>query len=120
MSTARYRGSHFATFPPTLIERPIKATCPEFVLPPCPGTAWKRHGGTAVPTCDCDGTAPAGRGPRPVHGIGAFTAVVAERLRRDWLGIELNPEYRKLALQRIEADRTRREEVMKKTRRNEP
>jgi len=42
------------------------------------------------------------------------TAIVAERLGRDWLGIELKPEYVEMAMQRIQAERTRREEVMNK------
>ena len=55
----------------------------------------------------------------PFLGSGT-TAVVAERLGRDWLGIELNPAYRELALERIAADRARREEVMRKNiRRNQ-
>jgi DNA modification methylase len=33
------------------------------------------------------------------------TAVVAERLNRDWLGVELNPVYAKLAERRITAGR---------------
>jgi DNA modification methylase len=42
------------------------------------------------------------------------TAVAAERLGRDWLGIELKPEYVDMAMERIHAERARREEVMKK------
>lgn len=119
VATAGYRGSHFATFPPALIERPIKATCPKFVCAEC-GTAWKRDGGEYLAECRCEGLRRAGTVLDPFMGSGT-TAVVAERLGRDWLGIELNPDYRELALQRIDADRARREEVMNKnTRRNKP
>jgi site-specific DNA-methyltransferase (adenine-specific) len=115
VATAGYRGSHFATFPPALIERPIKATCPELVCAKC-GIAWNRNDGEHLARCQCDAPARAGTVLDPFMGSGT-TAVVAERLGRDWLGIELNPEYRELALQRIGADRARREEVMKKNRR---
>jgi DNA modification methylase len=37
----------------------------------------------------------------------ATTALVAEELRRDWLGIELNPAYVELATERIRAARTK-------------
>jgi DNA modification methylase len=47
----------------------------------------------------------------PFMGSGT-TAIVAERLGRDWLGIELKPEYVAMAMQRIHAERPRREEVM--------
>jgi len=48
------------------------------------------------------------------------TAIVAEQLGRDWLGIDLKPEYVEMATQRIHAERARREEVMNnKQRRNE-
>ena len=36
----------------------------------------------------------------PFMGTGT-TALVAERLRRDWLGVELNPAYAKVAKRRI-------------------
>ncbi len=37
------------------------------------------------------------------------TAVVAEGLSREWLGIELKPEYVELATARIRAERAKRE-----------
>jgi DNA modification methylase len=51
----------------------------------------------------------------PFIGAGT-TAMEAERLRRDWLGVELNPHYRELALERIASARAR-EEVMHVTKR---
>jgi DNA modification methylase len=50
--------------------------------------------------CDC--FAPSRRGVTldPFAGTGT-TGVVAERLGRDWLGIELNDSYRALAEQRL-------------------
>ena len=40
----------------------------------------------------------------PFIGSGT-TAVVAERLGRNWLGIELNPTFARLADERIRAER---------------
>ena len=39
------------------------------------------------------------------------TAIAAERLDRDWLGIELSPEYVALAEGRIEKEREKREQT---------
>ena len=39
VSTARYTGAHFATFPTRLLTRPILATCPERVCASC-GKPW--------------------------------------------------------------------------------
>jgi len=99
VATAGYRGAHFATFPEKLITRPLLATCPDQVCILC-GRPWQR----GAPVCDC------GVGWRPGIVLDPFTgagtvAVVAERHGRDWLGIELNPEYRQLALARIETTR---------------
>ena len=71
IATHAYHGAHFAVFPPALLEIPIKAGCPE------------------------DGIV-----LDPIIGSGT-TAVVANRLNRKWIGIELNPEYTKLAEMRI-------------------
>lgn len=67
-------GSHFATFPPALIEPCIKAGCPV--------------GGTVLD---------------PFLGSGT-TALVADRLGRNCIGIELNDSYAAMARARIERD----------------
>jgi DNA modification methylase len=36
----------------------------------------------------------------PFMGAGT-TGLVAEQLHRDWIGVEINPEYRDLAMKRI-------------------
>lgn len=69
--TKSYHGAHFAVFPPDLIEIPVKSGCPK------------------------DGIV-----LDPFIGSGT-TAIVANKLNRRWLGIELNPEYIKLAEHRI-------------------
>lgn len=69
--TKPLRDAHFATFPEALIEPMILAGCPA--------------GGGCLD---------------PFMGAGT-TAVVAKKLGRNYLGIELNPEYIKMAERRI-------------------
>jgi DNA modification methylase len=109
--TASYRGAHFATFPRALVERPIKATCPERVCLSC-GTAWQRAQvardlgslavlGTLRKSCGCaERTWKPGVVLDPFFGAGTV-GVVAEELGRQWVGIELNPGYAKQARARI-------------------
>lgn len=75
IATAGYRGPHHAVYPTALVERPIQATCPP--------------GGVVLD---------------PFIGSGT-TAIAAEALGRNWVGIELNPDFARLAMQRIEAAR---------------
>jgi DNA modification methylase len=69
-----YKGAHFATMPPALAERCIKAGCPE--------------GGMVLD---------------PFFGAGT-TGLVADRLGRNCVGIELNGSYQSMASQRINDD----------------
>ena len=69
--TKPFGEAHFATFPPALIEPCILAGCPE--------------GGTVLD---------------PFGGAGT-TGLVADRLRRNAVLIELNPEYAEMARRRI-------------------
>jgi DNA modification methylase len=69
-----YNEAHFATFPEKLVEPCILAGCPD--------------GGTVLD---------------PFCGSGT-TGVVALRLSRKFIGIELNPEYAELAEKRINGD----------------
>lgn len=73
--THPYSGAHFATFPPELPELCIKAGCPV--------------GGAVLD---------------PFSGAGT-TALVADRLQRNAIGIELNPEYAAMSERRINGDR---------------
>ena len=66
-----YRGVHFATFPEKLVEPMILAGCP-------------KEGIVLDPFC----------------GLGT-TCVVAKRLNRNYIGIEISKEYAKLAEKRI-------------------
>ena len=63
--------AHFAVYPPKLCETPIKAGCPE--------------GGIVLD---------------PFMGSGT-TAVVARSLNRNFIGIELNPDYVRMAEERL-------------------
>jgi site-specific DNA-methyltransferase (adenine-specific) len=93
LSASNYRGAHFATFPEALVRRPILATCPARVCARC-GAAQPRPG------CGCRAPFVPGIVCDPFLGSGTV-AVVARRLGRDWLGIELNPDYVRLAEQRL-------------------
>jgi site-specific DNA-methyltransferase (adenine-specific) len=128
--TAPFKGAHFATFPPTLVERPLLATCPIKVCTVCstpwrrgPGktfvlgtrkpagrdkhvrrypSAWRvlRQPGPLEAACDCDAESRPGLVLDPFFGTGTV-GVVAERHGRHFLGIELNPDYIDLAWQRL-------------------
>lgn len=75
---------HFATFPEELIEIPIKAGCPE--------------NGIVLD---------------PFIGSGT-TAVVALKLKRKFIGIELNPQYIEISLSRLQhLNQNLREDVLK-------
>jgi site-specific DNA-methyltransferase (adenine-specific) len=66
-----FKESHFAVFPPELVVTPITAGCP--------------NDGIVLD---------------PFMGAGT-TAVVAKQLKRNFIGIELNPEYIAIAEKRI-------------------
>jgi site-specific DNA-methyltransferase (adenine-specific) len=116
--TAGYRGAHHAVFPERLVRVPLLATCPKKVCAEC-GVPWVRDAyKTADPVvigrpselrlrCSCSLTT--GYQPGvvvdPFMGSGT-TAIVAERHGREWLGIELNPDFAALAMERITRART--------------
>lgn len=74
IATQPYPEAHFAVFPPELVRRPILATVPE--------------GGTVLD---------------PFFGSGT-TAVMARKLGRKTVGIELNPDYCALAAARFQQE----------------
>lgn len=73
ITTKPFKGAHFATFPQDLVEPCILAGCPE--------------GGTVLD---------------PFFGAGTV-GVVAKKLKRNAIGIELNPNYLDIAEKRIGA-----------------
>lgn len=74
VTTKPFPDAHFAVYPPELCEKPIKATCPK--------------GGVVMD---------------PFAGAGT-TLLKAKELGRDYIGIELNPEYADMARARIGLD----------------
>jgi DNA modification methylase len=76
MATHSFAEAHFATFPPELPTNCILAGCP-----------------------------PDGMVLDPFFGAGT-TGLVADRLQRDCIGIELNPAYAEIARKRIQAEST--------------
>lgn len=108
-----YRSPHHAIYPVALAERMIAAACPEARCSRCL-LPWRRQlirslGRTATraalaPTCDCQRPSEPGLVLDPFMGSGT-TAVAGEKLRRDWLGIELNPEFASAARERISTSR---------------
>ncbi|SHT79929.1 DNA modification methylase [Mycobacteroides abscessus subsp. abscessus] len=113
IATGGYRSAHHAIFPLALAERMIAAGCPETRCISC-RLPWKRRvlralGGTATrsalaPTCGCKTGSEPGLVCDPFIGSGT-SAVAAEKLGRDWLGIELNPEFATIAQKRVAAAR---------------
>jgi site-specific DNA-methyltransferase (adenine-specific) len=111
MGTAAFHGEHFATFPAKLVERPLRATCPERVCATC-GQPWQRAKqqiqgrllavGKLKPDCTCRADWRPGVVLDPFMGTGTV-ALVAEQHGRDWVGIELNPRYVAMAEQRLRA-----------------
>lgn len=83
IATAPFPEAHFATFPPELPELCIRAGCPK--------------GGVVLD---------------PFGGAGT-TAMVADRLQRDAILIELNPKYAEMARERIADDRAGRKSIRK-------
>lgn len=74
VATQPFRGAHFATFPPRLVEPLIRASCPV--------------GGTVLD---------------PFGGAGT-TGLVASRLQRNAVLIELNPAYAEIGERRVRDD----------------
>ncbi len=115
VATSNYRGAHFATFPERLIEPAIAAGCPARLCASC-GMPWrtkipKTLGHLAVtgelqPDCGCGRWWKRGVVLDPFIGAGT-TAVVAERLGRDWIGIDLNADFARLTRKRLDQHRTR-------------
>jgi hypothetical protein len=113
LAASNYRGGHYATFNDVLVRRLLLAGCPERVCAAC-GSPWqqvagRRRGARAVertlePTCSCHRRAVPGLVLDPFFGVGTV-GLVAESLGRDWLGIEVNARFARLARERIEKAR---------------
>lgn len=112
-----YRSSHHAIYPLALAERMIAAGCPEVRCIRC-RSPWKRTvirklGQVATraalaPSCGCKKGREPGLVLDPFMGSGT-SAVAAEKRGRDWLGIELNPQFAADAQTRITNERRTRQ-----------
>ena len=94
IATQPFHGEHFATFPEKLVERLIKVACPPYVCNKC---------GLPVNdsiSCNCKAGFVKGIVLDPFAGSGT-TGLVAKRLRRDFLLIEISRKYCELAMRRI-------------------
>ncbi len=128
IATRGFRGAHFATFPPALVERPLLATCPGAICTAC-ARPWRRRVtvrrlGEIAPTppdryvlrypkrwrtvrevgelvpCGCGAPTRPGIVLDPFFGTGTV-GLGARQHGRDWLGIELNPAYVAMAWDRL-------------------
>lgn len=142
IATQPYSGAHFATMPPDLAERCIKAGTSERGQCPHCGSPWirqveretrpnwtggdgQKHDGTHYrpnpgggvgndrrearevgwsPSCDCPEHQPVAQHVLDPFGGAGTTGLVADRLGRSATLCELNPEYARLARERITAD----------------
>ncbi len=95
INSKQHPFAHFAVYPEEICIKPILSSCPEQVCVKC--------GAPRFPSgysCRCND------GFRPGIVLDMFagsgtTLVVAKKLCRDFVGIELNPEYVKIAKQRL-------------------
>jgi DNA modification methylase len=115
IATAPYAAAHFATYPPALVEPCILAgTSQRGACPHC-GTAWRRtsgirpHGAVNIVThgweqsCACPAAEPVPCAVlEPFAGSGT-TLMVAKRLVRRSIGIDLSADYLALAVERIKS-----------------
>ncbi|MEW6557206.1 MAG: site-specific DNA-methyltransferase [Elusimicrobiota bacterium] len=83
INTKPFKGAHFAVFPEKLCEKPIKSSCPE--------------GGIVVD---------------PFCGSGTV-CVVAHRFGRNYIGVDLNPDYCELARKRLEKEKAENDNQLK-------
>jgi site-specific DNA-methyltransferase (adenine-specific) len=95
--TRGFRGAHFAVFPPELVRRPLLTSCPAVVCTAC--GAGQKSSQDALP-CDCQAPTRRGLVLDPFLGSGTV-ALVAQEHKRDWLGVELNPAYARIARERL-------------------
>ncbi len=116
LPTAAYRGAHHAVFPERLVAQPILATCPEKCCGEC-GEPWRRAPhrthptaphlaliGEMKPSCTCNVGSVPGLVLDPFFGSGTV-GLAARKLGRDWLGIEVNPEFAEQAIRRMDDER---------------
>lgn len=108
ISTQPFKDTHFATFPEKLVESPIRAGCPEFVCTRCAKPRQQqpfkgKSPSSTKSTCiDCGVPFKPGVVLDPFFGAGT-TGLVALKLKREFIGIELNADYVTVAKKRLDA-----------------
>lgn len=91
-----YKGAHFATFPEGLVEIMIKCgSSGKGCCPHC-GAPWQDS-----PTCECPEHEPVPCTVMDIFSGSATTGKVAWGLGRNYIGIDLNPDYLPLAQERL-------------------
>jgi len=101
ISTKPFPKAHFAVYPPSLCKKPIKAGCPKKVCQKCGKPKIKKPDFKNIPVCRCDEPEwKNGVVLDPFAGAGS-TWVMARKLGRDFLGIEIVEEYAEMARERI-------------------
>lgn len=132
ITTKPFKESHFAVYPEELCETPIKSGCPEFICNQCGNAREKiieiisgkgegksydagrpdgyimdgrnrksEHIDKGYTSCSCNVGFSGGIVLDPFFGAGT-TGLVALKQNKQFIGIELNPEYIKIANKRLE------------------
>lgn len=131
VNTKPFKDAHFATFPEDLCVPMVKAGCPEFICSKCgkarerilekgefiqtggsrkkdttlsdeqkKGAGYHSKIDIGYTDCGCNAGFSGGIVLDPFIGSGT-TAVVAQKLNRNYIGIDLNPDYLKIAEKRL-------------------
>lgn len=108
INTKSYIGCHFATFPLELVKTPIKAGCPEFICKKCGNPRkkiykdidGKKYLSDDLSDCDCGVDFESGMVLDPFVGSGT-TCMVAKKLNRRYIGIDINKNFLDLSIKRI-------------------
>jgi len=131
-----FADAHFAVFPPELVEKPLKSSCPERICVNC-GTPWtyesitevehnrenKREDSNVRPdglervpndwqpkqvlgqewvkNCNCETDEYAPGIVLDIFNGSGTTCLVAKKYGRRYLGFDINPEYCKMAKERV-------------------
>lgn len=104
VNTKAHSNAHVAVFPTALIEPMVLASTSAHGCCSVCGSPWSHVDGVWNPTCDHDDqTVVPCKVFDPFSGSGT-TAVVALNLGRDFIGTELNPEYVRIAEERIQTE----------------
>jgi site-specific DNA-methyltransferase (adenine-specific) len=94
INSKQHPFAHFAVYPEEICVGPILSSCPEQVCVKCGTPRFSND------CCECNDGFHPGIVLDMFAGSGT-TPVVARKLGRDYVGIELNPEYVKIAKQRL-------------------